>query len=113
MKTNGRRLTQKSLDEAAVQGAEPQADVLNGHLRVIPYSEAIAEKVLRLNALITGKFFVKHIERYEPAQLEAFQDALDHRHNVPTVLQLLQEIRGSARYSTSLPPSLGNEYEKG
>ena len=70
-----------------------KADVLYRHLRIIPYSEAIAEKILRLDALVTDKVLIKHLERFEPAQLEAFKHSLNHRHKIPSILRLLQEIR--------------------
>lgn len=86
-------MNRKGFDKTAIQRTEPQANVLYGHLRVIPYSEAIAEKIPGMDTLVSDEILVKNLEGFEPAQLEAFQDSLDHRHEIPAVLRLLQEIR--------------------
>lgn len=86
-------MNRKGFDKTAIQRTEPQADVLNRHLRVIPNTEAIAEKIPGTDTLVSDEILVKHLEGFEPAQLEALQDSLNHRHKIPAVLRLLQEIR--------------------
>lgn len=88
-----RGVNRQSLDEAAVQRTEPQEDVLDGHLRVIPYSETIAEEVLRTDTRTLDKILIQYLKIHKPTQLEAFKDALNHRHEIPTILRLLQKIR--------------------